>query len=173
MRKRVNEPYVHVVMRQCLRRNGWALLAGDYPGGTDGELYQFSVRNPLLARDDSPDHRRHDLGEYVPDLVAEKDGLVLIIEAKPAYSSSDEEKLVSLFTSDYSSLVSDLDSFCRRYSLLEGVSINDCELVPALAYYNPSGIPENPRNGFAHIYVMGDDEISVCRFSTGGRVELI
>lgn len=173
MSKRVDEPHVHIVMRHCLKRKGWTLLAGDYPGGTDGELYQFSVRDPMLAKDNSPDHRRHDLGENVPDLVAEKDGIILIIEAKPAYSSSDEEKLVSLFTSGYSTLISELESFCKRYSLLSNTVIRDCQLIPALAYYHPSGIPEHARNGFVHIYVKDDESVAMCRFLNGGRVEFI
>lgn len=93
----MNESYVHVAMRQFLKREGWTLVAGEYPGGSDDELYVLSIMDPEVARDNSPDPRRHSEGEIIPDLFAYKDGRMLVIEAKPKYSVADREKLKMLF----------------------------------------------------------------------------
>ena len=93
-----DETFVHVAIRNYLKLQGWSLLAGQYPGGSDDELHVFNVFDPLLAKDESPDHRRHSFGKLVPDLIAFKDDTLLIIEAKPEYSASDKDCL--LYTSD-------------------------------------------------------------------------
>ena len=94
----MNESYVHVAMRQFLKREGWTLVAGEYPGGSDDELYVLSIMDPEVARDNSPDPRRHSEGEIIPDLFAYKDSKMLVIEAKPKYSAADREKLKMLFS---------------------------------------------------------------------------
>lgn len=94
----MKESYIHVAMRQYLKDNGWLLIAGEFPGGTDDELNVLSIFDPKVARDNSPSPRQHSIGEIIPDLVAYKDGVILIIEAKPRYSKSDKEKLEDLLT---------------------------------------------------------------------------
>src|SRR5687768_6366922 len=92
----LREDIIHFYMRRDLRARGWELLGGQYPNGSDDELPAFSVMDPLLARDRSPDHRRHSLNKVVPDLVARNGGLVLVVEAKPTYDREDELKLIAL-----------------------------------------------------------------------------
>jgi hypothetical protein len=88
-----DETFVHVAIRKFLKDNGWKLIAGQYPGGSDDELHTVNIYDPLLAKDQSPDHRRHSFGKLVPDLIAYKNQTILIVEAKPEYSPSDKEKL--------------------------------------------------------------------------------
>ena len=65
------------------------MIAGEYPNGSDDELNVLSISDPTVARDNSPDPRRHSFGEIIPDLIAYKDDVILIIEAKPNYSVDD------------------------------------------------------------------------------------
>lgn len=95
---KITESYVHVAMREFLKEEGWLLIAGEYPNGSDDELNVLSISDPTVARDHSPDPRRHSRGEIVPDLVAYKNGTILIIEAKPKYSLDDKYKLLDLLT---------------------------------------------------------------------------
>ena len=85
----MTESFVHVAMREYLKKEGWTLVAGEYPGGSADELYVLSIMDPSVACDNSPDPRRHSEGEIIPDLFAYKAGVMLIIEAKPKYSFDD------------------------------------------------------------------------------------
>lgn len=95
---KITESYVHVAMREFLKKEGWLLIAGEYPNGSDDELNVLSISDPTVARDHSPDPRRHSRGEIVPDLVAYKNGTILIVEAKPKYSLDDKYKLIDLLS---------------------------------------------------------------------------
>lgn len=59
----MTESFVHVAMREYLKKEGWTLVAGEYPGGSDDELYVLSIMDPSVACDNSPDPRRHSEGE--------------------------------------------------------------------------------------------------------------
>ena len=93
----LNESMIHVAMRSHLKNKGWTLLAGEFPGGSDDELYTLSIMDPEVACDNSPDARRHSEGEIIPDLFAYKDGKMLVIEAKPKYSC-DKSKLINMLS---------------------------------------------------------------------------
>ena len=60
---KINESFVHVAMREYLKKKGWLLIAGEYPNGSDDELNVLSISDPSVARDNSPDPRRHSIGE--------------------------------------------------------------------------------------------------------------
>ena len=160
----MKESLIHVAMRRYLKQAGWTLLAGEYPGGSDDELYVFSVMDPALARDGSPAPRRHSEGEIVPDLLAYKDGSILVVEAKPKYSAADKEKLRRLFDGKYELLVRSLAAFCRRRGLLPGVDVGHARYVPTLAFENPSLKPVEEESGFAHIYVKSLDKARLVFF---------
>ena len=64
---RITESFVHVAMREYLKSRGWLLIAGEYPNGSDDELSVLSISDPVVARDNSPDPRRHSSGEIIPD----------------------------------------------------------------------------------------------------------
>ena len=91
---RWSEGLIHLSMRAFLTRQGWQLIAGEYPGGSDHQLYPLNVVDPALARDESPDPRRHSLGELIPDLVALRKRDLFIGEAKLGHDDGDRAKLV-------------------------------------------------------------------------------
>ena len=71
-------------------------MAGQYPSGSDDALPCLNVVDPSLARDQSPDHRRHSANKLVPDLVARLATDLLVVEMKPLYDPADEAKLIDL-----------------------------------------------------------------------------
>jgi len=160
----MTETLIHVSMRKYLKNHGWTLIAGEYPGGTDDELYVFSIMDPAVARDNSPDPRRHSEGEIVPDLLAYKDGIILVIEAKPKYSTDDKQKLERLFTEKRGLLINSLDRFCRSRHILPGINVRQAEYVPTLAFGNPDFKQIREDTGFAHIYVRSLDEARLIFF---------
>lgn len=150
---KITESFVHVAMRQYLKSDGWQLVAGEYPGGSDDELYVLSIMDPEVARDNSPDPRRHSEGEIIPDLFAYKDGIMLIIEAKPKYSSSDKEKLRDLLENKKELLIQSMKKFCYEHSLLNGVRLEELQYIPVLAFGNTKFSEYPEEEGFAHLYV--------------------
>lgn len=150
---KITESFVHVAMRQYLKSEGWQLIAGEYPGGSDDELYVLSIMDPEVARDNSPDPRRHSEGEIIPDLFAFKDGTMLVIEAKPKYSFSDKEKLRELIDNKRELLISSLRKFCYEHDLLVGVQFDAIRFVPVLAFGNEQFLEYSEEKGFAHLYV--------------------
>jgi len=91
--KKITETHVHVAVRNWLKRSGWKLIAGQYPGGSDDECSALNIVDPALAKDKSPDPRRHSDNKLVPDIVALSGRNLLLIEMKPNYSKADQEKL--------------------------------------------------------------------------------
>lgn len=160
----MNESYVHVAMRQFLKREGWTLVAGEYPGGSDDELYVLSIMDPEVARDNSPDPRRHSEGEIIPDLFAYKDGRMLVIEAKPKYSAADREKLKMLFLKKRDLMISSIKKFCREHRILRGVDFERLDYIPALAFGNENYKTYVEEPGFAHIYVRSLKEAKLVYF---------
>lgn len=160
----MTESMIHIAMRQYLKNTGWTLVAGEYPGGSDDELYVFSVMDPTVARDNSPDPRRHSEGEIVPDLLAYKDGVILVVEAKPKYSADDKEKLIHLFTDKRNLLIDSLEHFCRHRHILPEVCVRDAQYVPTLAFGNPRFERMEDDAGFAHIYVKSLEEAQLVFF---------
>jgi hypothetical protein len=160
----MTESFVHVAMRQYLKKEGWTLVAGEYPGGSDDELYVLSIMDPTVARDNSPDPRRHSEGEIIPDLFAYKDGIMLVIEAKPKYSYDDKKKLRNLLDYKIDLLKSSLRKFCYEKAILPGINFNVLEYVPVLAFGNEKYKVYEEESGFAHIYVKSLDEAKIVFF---------
>lgn len=160
----MTESFIHVSMREFLKKNGWTLIAGEYPGGSDDELYVFGVMDPAVARDNSPDPRRHSEGEMIPDLLAYKGGVILVIEAKPRYSLEDKRKLKRLFTEKRDLLTASLERFCRSRHILPGIDVRHADYVPVLAFENPGLRPVGEDPGFAHIYVKSLEEARLVFF---------
>jgi len=160
----MKESFVHVAMRQFLKNEGWTLVAGEFPGGSDDELYVLSIMDPVVARDNSPAPRRHSEGEIIPDLFAYKDGRMLVIEAKPKYSDEDREKLRNLLTNKRNLLLASLKKFCFKRHLLRGIDIDNLEFIPTLAFGNEKYKKYNEENGFAHIYVKNLNESKLVYF---------
>ena len=161
----MNETYVHIAIRRCLKKNGWKLIAGEYPGGSDDELYVLSVMDPEVARDNSPDPRRHSEGEIIPDLFAYKNGEIIVVEAKPKFNQGDQDKLESLFAEKYQLMKSSLEAFCAERRLLLDENIRDAKYTPCLAFGNERLVPTHPKPGFCHLYVKDFNTVSMYRFN--------
>jgi hypothetical protein len=130
---RWTEGDVHVAMREQLRRDGWRLVAGQFPGGSDGELPPLNVVDPAVARDLSPDPRRHSSGKLVPDLVALREGVLLVVEAKVGYSEEDRQKLLLLLGARQADFFQALRELGRRRGVPELEAPERLEVIPALA----------------------------------------
>lgn len=131
---KLTESHIHVAMRRHLKKDGWKLVAGQYPGGSDDELYCLNITDPRLAKDGSPDPRRHSLNKIVPDLLAVKDNTLIIVEAKPNYSEDDFEKLQDLLGNRRVDLFSSLIKFSNDRAYPEISSPGSLKIVPCLAF---------------------------------------
>lgn len=170
---KINESFVHVAMRQFLKRCGWLLIAGEYPNGSDDELNVLSISDPTVARDNSPDPRRHSYGEIIPDLIAYKDGVILIIEAKPNYSVEDKEKLINLLENEHDRLVSALWKFSYGKSCFSHIDYDRVDYVPTLAFGNPTYRTPHVDPGFGHIYVKSLNEAKLVFFDLPYNGEIL
>lgn len=132
---------VHVAMRSFLKSCGWNLVAGEFPGGSDHELYPLNVVDPELARDQSPDPRRHSLGELIPDLVALKNDEMLLIEAKVGYSQSDKLKLMEMLTERKHHLIQALEKFAKDRGFNELLPVERLNFYPVLAFCDGAEAP--------------------------------
>lgn len=145
---RWTEGMVHVAVRAQLRADGWRLVAGQYPGGSDDELSALNVVDPALARDRSPDPRRHSLRKLVPDVVALRNSVLLIVEAKVAYSDDDRLKLRELLGLRVDDLHRALGEFGRVKLVPELLAPERLKIVPCLAFARGAP-PEEGLEGFA------------------------
>jgi hypothetical protein len=143
---RFTEAFVHRAVRRYLAAHGWTLIAGQWPGGSDDTLHVLYVVNPIVARDLSPDPRRHSLDKFVPDIVALKNGTLLIVEAKPSYSQSDFEKLERLLGERRNDLHMALLTFGRERGFPLLLEPQELAVQPALAFSatSPHATPDPP-----------------------------
>lgn len=160
-----SESYIHVAMREFLKRHGWLLIAGEYPNGSDDELNVLSISDPAIARDNSPDPRRHSVGEIIPDLIAFKNGIILIIEAKPNYSVEDREKLRNLTNNYHCRLVNSLIKYSFGKPHFSNIDYENAIYVPVLAYGNPHYRIKSVDEGFGHLYIKSLDEAKLLFFN--------
>ena len=158
---KLSESYIHVAMREFLKKEKWLLIAGEYPNGSDEEVNVLSISDPTVAKDHSPDPRRHSMGEIVPDLIAYKDGTILIIEAKPRYSLSDKRKLPDLLFNKRSRLSTSLKEFSVGKLELEYINYDTANYIPVLAFGNPTFEPPCKDVGFGHIYVKSISDVKM------------
>lgn len=152
----LREDVVHYYMRQGVRADGWTLVAGQYPNGSDDELRALYVVNPSVARDRSPMPRHHSLDKLVPDLVAVRGDEVLVVEAKPGYDGADELKLAHLLTERRSDFDAALDPMLIEKGLK--VDASDLRGVPALALSR--GVAYPVREGFAYLEIGVDGQMN-------------
>jgi hypothetical protein len=155
----MREGAIHYAVRKELRNCRWLLVAGQYPGGTDDELSTLYIVDPDVARDESPDPRRHSFGKLVPDVIAYKDGYLLIIEAKPTFSSSDLTKLNYLLTDRILDLYLALTKFALERGFRDLLPVRDLHFLPAIAYHGPK--PEDSIGSkVIHILVESYDAVT-------------
>ena len=139
-----SEGHIHLYMRAFLKGEGWQLIAGEYPGGSDHELYPLNVVDPTLARDDSPNPRRHSLGELIPDIVALRGRSLLIGEAKPRYDKCDRAKLDRILTERRSDLLAALRTFALERGFPELCPVETLVMHPVLVFRAGSDAPDLP-----------------------------
>jgi len=150
---RWTEGHIHVVMRQFLSRNGWTLVAGEFPGGSDHELYPLNIVDPEVARDDSPDPRRHSLGELIPDLIALRGRDLFIGEAKVLYNDGDRLKLENILLLRKNHLLSALRTFARERRFPELLPLESLVFHPVLIFRADSSAPP-PSSGFSYLRIV-------------------
>lgn len=148
---------VHVSVREFLRNRGWLLVAGQFPNGSDTELATLNVKDPALARDRSPDPRRHSLNKYVPDLVACKDLVMLIIEMDARYSVKDEHKLEILLSERREDLTTALMDLTYRQLTRLPAAPERFTYVPCLGFGPSLPVKRNPF--FCYFRVSGLNEV--------------
>ncbi|MUH03681.1 hypothetical protein GM609_09300 [Bombella sp. ESL0387] len=136
-----NEGRLHVAMRTILAAKGWDLIAGEYPGGSDHDLYPLNVVDPEVARDRSPDPRRHSQGELIPDLVALRGKTLIIAEAKVRYDEKDYKKLMDLITIHRCRLLQALSIFAQERNCPQLCPIENLEFCPTLVFASESKAP--------------------------------
>lgn len=84
----LSEPEIYMYSKWFLDRRGWALVGGEPPGGTDA-LPRIEAKDPGHAKKGSA-------GSKKVDLIAYRDGHLLLLELKPTFHRSDVVKLNEL-----------------------------------------------------------------------------
>jgi hypothetical protein len=144
-------------MRRILSDQGWLLIAGEFPGGSDHELYPLNVVDPAVARDGSPDPRRHSLGELIPDLVALRGRDLFIGEAKVHYNENDRLKLETLITERRDHFLSALRTFSRERRVPALLPVERLVLRPVLVFR--AGVTAPPPTGaMSFLRIVGPSE---------------
>jgi len=101
------------------------------------------------------------MGEIIPDLVACKNGQILIIEAKPKYSIDDKEKLIDLPVNKRFRLTASLKDFSIGRPQFLHIDYDSAIYIPVLAPSNPSFNLPCKDSGFRHIYIHSLREASM------------
>ena len=130
----LREDVIHYSVREFLRKSGWKLVAGQYPDGSDDELAPLNVVDPALARDQSPDYRRHSKNKLVPDLLACRKNVMVIVEMKPQYSPSDEAKLLMLLGDRFEDFVNALRDFVSLRRIALPGDLDQMDYLPCLGF---------------------------------------
>lgn len=167
---RLTEGHIHVAMRAFLRDEGWRLIAGQYPGGSDDEIPALHIVDPVVARDNSPDPRMHSRGKLVPDLVALRSNCLLIVEAKVRYSDEDRQKLRYLLSERQGDLVAALTNLSLQRDVNELHPISGFQPLPALAFASGTQLPFVDPD-FAYIIVEDLANVSMRWPSTHGCLD--
>ncbi len=85
----INSEYlVTYAVKEWLITNKWDILAYNPPGSQG----TFTIPNP-----NKDPNFRGQTGSESPDIVATKEGIILVVEAKTGHSKSDETKIENLF----------------------------------------------------------------------------
>ncbi|MBU4489722.1 MAG: hypothetical protein KKE79_03705 [Actinobacteria bacterium] len=166
----MREDEIHYSVRSFLKSRDWHLIAGQYPNGSDDELLALNIMDPELARDDSPDHRRHSMNKLVPDLVALKDATLLIVEMKPSYSKSDEEKLLEILGDRRTDLIRALRELFALLKINTSVEVSELLVVPCQGM--TSGATRPTRIDFGYFDVRGIGDVAFTKPSSINTPEL-
>jgi hypothetical protein len=164
----MREDLIHLTVRSFLKNNNWKLIAGQYPNGSDDEVFSLCIMDPELAKDNSPDPRRHSKNKLVPDLVANKDNLILVLEFKPEYSYDDEQKLTDLLKSRKEDFYNYLECFTLQRNIKLEAQTRDIILIPGLGFSYKSRFIRNSD----FVYFLVNDFNSVNYIGNNLLIEL-
>ena len=144
-------------MRKFIVGKGWSLIAGEFPGGSDHELYPLNIVDPKVARDRSPDPRRHSQGEMIPDLVALRGRYLIICEAKVNYNEDDRIKLELLTSARKADLLLALSKFAIERQLPQLLPVESLVIVPTLVFRSSANAPPI-QAGLSYLRIHGPSE---------------
>lgn len=154
---RWTEGHIHLAMRRVLADKGWLLVAGEFPGGSNHELYPLNVVDPAVARDASPDPRRHSLRELIPDLVALRSRDLFIGEAKVRYDENDRLKLETLISDRRAHLLAALRTFAKERRVPALLPVESLVLRPVLVFRAAASAPP-PSGEISYLRIVGPTE---------------
>ena len=149
----MREDFLHYYARSYFKTNGWTLLAGEYPIGSDDELYPLFIKDSTKPLSNNTDHRKHSDNKIVPDLVVCKGNTVLVIEIKPKFNKGDESKLCDLFALRYDELINAIAAHIDRYFKDLKINLLDAKILPCLGFVEASF---KKKEAFAYILFTGD-----------------
>ncbi len=150
------EGSIHIAMRSILRGQGWLLVAGEYPGGSDHELWPLNVVDPSVACDRSPNPRGHSVGELIPDLVALRGRELILAEAKVSYSGGDKAKLGLLVGDRRSHLECALQKFASERGFGGLLPVSTLIYRPLLVFRAGAAAPKLTE-GYSYLRVENND----------------
>ena len=88
----MNEDQIYLSTKSWFRKNGYLVLAGQPPSGSD------SI--PVVEIKDFSNLYKGSKGSYKPDLIAKKNDSIVIIECKPKFDLGDKNKLLNIINED-------------------------------------------------------------------------
>ncbi|WP_224333680.1 hypothetical protein [Haloprofundus halobius] len=147
---------MYMYAKWFLNRSGWTLVGGEPPGGTDA-LPRIEAKHP----DSSEKGSR---GSKKVDLIAHRDGQLLLLELKPTFDRSDVVKLDEL-VGDRRWRLAFLDACVERNALRRAGIVGDGvregivsgnSLVKGIGLSEYHDVPEE----YALVVVRGERDIS-------------
>lgn len=147
-----NEEFIYNSCKEFLIKNGFSLLAGDPPRGTDPFL-------PFIEIKGENNGDKGSKNSYKPDLVAWKNNSIYIVECKPKYNESDYFKLQEILSNEqrkqelYKSFL-EKQIFSKNNIEIDFQNFS-CSLTAFLCY---SGKPNLISNLFPHIIITNFGE---------------
>lgn len=129
----ISETSVYLRVKKHLKNNGWSVLAGQPPSGTD-HLPVIEIKDDLELGNGSK-------GSFKPDLVAWKENLLIFIELKPTFNAQDQEKVESVLLSQIRQVALWEELIQRRAKTADGALLSDkrgqSQVVGGLGYGGP------------------------------------
>lgn len=114
----LSESEMYVYSKRFLRRTGWRLVGGEPPGGSDG-LPRVEAKHPEKTAKGSR-------GSKKVDMIAYRDGWLLLLELKSTFERGDVDKLDEL--TGESSWRASLLRACEERNALQRAGVQDPDL---------------------------------------------
>lgn len=115
LKENLSESEIYIRAKTILVENGWTLLGGEPPDGTDN-LPRIELKNPHYSGKGSK-------GSKKVDLIAIKSDRILLLELKRFYSESDIKKLNEIFSDEEWRIA--LDTALESKKVFQRVGVKD------------------------------------------------